>query len=1082
MRLHQIEIKNMTSLKGHHIIDFDQLLAQDDLFAVTGATGSGKSTILACIAMALFGKHYKSNLNSSDFVSHGSFEGSVTLYFSVHNHRYMAYWSCQVLKKNGEILKVPKILRYLEKDGEIVEDRIEDILSLDFEQFNKVVILNQGEFAQFLTSSFTARKEILEKLAGPKNLAFITKSLRKKLANVEQENKVIESNIDVFEEINSRSTKELQIELKEFLVIRDKAFQQNHLWKEFNNRTTEYFKIIDQNSTLTNRLNTYQEKLGSHTKVFNITKKELNKKNIDFETFQKEKREQSALLNLSIKSYRLLFENTRKCTEINGYIKEVQENIKLKESSIEELQKEKIVITEKIETINLSLDGVPKTEIEELKVLNHQQNTLEIQILDSDKNITHMKSELREIEKNAEVIKLSEAKGQKELKLIKKEEESFISTNQLNTLRDSLGEIKQSIQKNKIEANLLNKELLLFQEKLDNLSNIFNNSKIEFQNKELKYLLEKEKFQNQKLSQAIRLIQEKNETESNCLVCHAELFEPKESLGKNLENIIEQESIDILYQQLNLEREKQAKVSLEMTNLNEKVFEKKKSIENLSNYIEENQTFEVLGVDYPLDKAIDLIQELRKKRDYFEIQKSKLSTLHEENEKLIIRMRQEFSQKNTIINQANENKTKLSSQLEIRQKKQYQMAPQFKELSFEKKQKQLEQWSVWVKEYTFLEQEKKRFSDIIEEAKNQSSLHKKTLLQRTHEFELIKKKKLLIKSEIRENNYPENAEELLKDIDLKETLIADQLNNIREKAKEEEVLLNTKHTQVDGLKDQLKDLDNLYIFNLAKLSKIIETIEVENVFSKDYIVVIDKIKQSLNDSENKNLELLASLKDKFHFFSVQIEENYQQKQGKYIEMQTLYKESQEREKKKKEILKKKKEIQGRLKRYQSLYQLIGKDQFRDYVLNLIEDHLLWLANQELESLADGRYRLINEKAGKKNEYFVLDRWSGDSLRKVSTLSGGETFLIGLGLALGLAEMSRGQAEIDCFFVDEGFGTLDSESIEEVLSCLMSLRSRGKQIGIISHVKALTDQIPVNLHIKKGQTGQGQVYQDQGLYH
>ena len=92
------------------------------------------------------------------------------------------------------------------------------------------------------------------------------------------------------------------------------------------------------------------------------------------------------------------------------------------------------------------------------------------------------------------------------------------------------------------------------------------------------------------------------------------------------------------------------------------------------------------------------------------------------------------------------------------------------------------------------------------------------------------------------------------------------------------------------------------------------------------------------------------------------------------------------------------------------------------------------------------------------------------MRKVSTLSGGETFLVSLAMALALAELTRGQTQLDSFFIDEGFGSLDQDTIEEVYELLLQLQNSGKQIGIISHVKDLTDRIPVNINLEKKHDG------------
>jgi exonuclease SbcC len=103
---------------------------------------------------------------------------------------------------------------------------------------------------------------------------------------------------------------------------------------------------------------------------------------------------------------------------------------------------------------------------------------------------------------------------------------------------------------------------------------------------------------------------------------------------------------------------------------------------------------------------------------------------------------------------------------------------------------------------------------------------------------------------------------------------------------------------------------------------------------------------------------------------------------------------------------------------------------------------------------------------------VSDAWTGHD-RDTSTLSGGETFLASLALALGLAEVvtaSAGGAPLDALFVDEGFGSLDEEILDEVLDVLDGLREGGRLVGIVSHVPHLRDRIPSRLRVTKATSG------------
>lgn len=98
---------------------------------------------------------------------------------------------------------------------------------------------------------------------------------------------------------------------------------------------------------------------------------------------------------------------------------------------------------------------------------------------------------------------------------------------------------------------------------------------------------------------------------------------------------------------------------------------------------------------------------------------------------------------------------------------------------------------------------------------------------------------------------------------------------------------------------------------------------------------------------------------------------------------------------------------------------------------------------------------------------VIDTWQADVARDTRTLSGGESFLVSLALALALSDLVSHKTRIDSLFLDEGFGTLDPDTLEIALDALDSLQSGGKTIGIISHVEAVKDRIPVQIRVRKG---------------
>lgn len=154
-----------------------------------------------------------------------------------------------------------------------------------------------------------------------------------------------------------------------------------------------------------------------------------------------------------------------------------------------------------------------------------------------------------------------------------------------------------------------------------------------------------------------------------------------------------------------------------------------------------------------------------------------------------------------------------------------------------------------------------------------------------------------------------------------------------------------------------------------------------------------------------------------------------------------------------------------------LDSLIGSakgDKYRKFAQGLTLDNLIHLANRQLARL-HGRYVLQRQQGGEL-ELDIVDTWQGDTRRDTRTLSGGESFLVSLALALALSDLVSHKTSIDSLFLDEGFGTLDPETLDVALDALDSLHASGKMIGVISHVEGLKERIPVQIRVHKGSGG------------
>jgi exonuclease SbcC len=156
-----------------------------------------------------------------------------------------------------------------------------------------------------------------------------------------------------------------------------------------------------------------------------------------------------------------------------------------------------------------------------------------------------------------------------------------------------------------------------------------------------------------------------------------------------------------------------------------------------------------------------------------------------------------------------------------------------------------------------------------------------------------------------------------------------------------------------------------------------------------------------------------------------------------------------------------------LRIFEKLNKKIGSKDgkaFKKIAINYLIDSLLFLANEILDELSDGRYLLEKSEKVGDLELFVVDRFYANSKREVATLSGGEKFLVSLALSFGLSNMVKNSIKIENMFLDEGFGSLDERSLNKALD--MILRVGGdKKIGIISHIEKLKEEIESKIIVK-----------------
>ena len=334
----------------------------------------------------------------------------------------------------------------------------------------------------------------------------------------------------------------------------------------------------------------------------------------------------------------------------------------------------------------------------------------------------------------------------------------------------------------------------------------------------------------------------------------------------------------------------------------------------------------------------------------------------------------------------------------------------------------------------------------VQKEYRQLSLEIETIQQ---DYEKVKNKYLEIKTKISSlNQQIIQEQEIYDELDNKYHTALDAFIN------EEEFLnLKTQINQISILEKKYQD----YIISLKSLNE--QIISLENEVKDSTYVDLSSLSETIKEVNQQLREKNDDLE------KLKIDYSLKEKMIKDIQ----------------KINQQLKKDEDTYQRYLDLYNLAsGKNNARvsieRYVLATYFENMLIYANVIMKQLSQGRYQLLRkDDAGKGRsqqglELDVFDQESGN-IRSIKTLSGGESFKAALSLALGLSRMVQdyaGGIELNTLFIDEGFGSLDSQSLDQAMNCLMELHHENKLIGIISHVSDLKDRIERQLVVERKQ--------------
>jgi len=1081
MKLRHLKIENIASLRGKHFIEFDKL-NEINLFAITGATGSGKSTILTAISLALYGKSHKKSLTAVDLITTGQAQGSVELSFSFKGSEYKACWRCKARKSNGEFLKTPGILRNFYINDQPTHMLPEDVLNLNFDQFSKTVILNQGEFSRFLLSNFNERKDILESLTSWDSLSHIYPNVKNSIKTVSNSiaaDKLILENISIASNDEIEAIKNILPQQEEYIARANFLHETSGLISTNSSSTLELFK---KHNSFNGKQELQIQSIQQEQKVYNNSLQILSNAEEKFQKSQNTYNREMPLLNEGISLIQKIKQSNIKYCEI-------KKNSKNESDSLMEFQHQIAETHKKIEKLNKEMDETASHEIQLAWNIIHENELAQhfkiIKELFSNTKVSDLS--LNNIKNLITSLKVKAQSLQNDIKEIDTANDLDLPKT-LSEL-DLLKRKKHQFDHDLADLNAAYKNhTALCQQSNGNISRIESLKSNERDKKSERSILER-KVHLDELERSISICKQIAVESGDCPVCQNNFLG---SDSENNQSIFEIEVINKSRLQLeNLQKEitsYETMISESKDQLSE--IEKKRMLES-----KKIKLFESI---YQINaKTVDNVPQLG---SHLAAQLERSITYKEDN---LTKMRQLIEKKNhsqmiqaETFSEIEKNNSILDGFFNERKILDKTINEKIKTVQSELKIK-IDKTDEFI---SYFENLQETGHGIVRIKNNLAECH--TLLDSLKSYIKSSLDKIAVHSEmmvIEEElisclNLKLNKLKIDRNPDSKKLELQEILNkgrSIKDQAQRDlhskELLLNQSKQILKNIKDNISSITGTIQGDFNKLC------ELKKSVTHEAIILSPLNKSQIDHSEQLNffitklielnfetsMEIIDGLfleLEKLDGGICEMKKESQIINESFIHNKFLIKTHRENRKKQEKIHKNIKSHEINLKRWKNLLLILGKnrDEFRNFALSLIEEKLTEQANVELENLCEGRYRIKTIPSTHGNDYYICDKYMGNELRKVSTLSGGEIFLISLAMALSLAELTRGKTEIDSFFIDEGFGTLDDDAIEEVIETLLSLRNRGKQIGLISHIQKLTNRVPVNIHLQKGHLGESHI--------
>lgn len=1151
----KLKIRGLNSFIEEQTIDFEKLTDRG-FFGIFGPTGSGKSTVLDGITLALYGEVAR---KSSNYINTNCDSASVSFEFQISgaiNKRYSVEREFKSDKKTGNPRSGKcKVIDISSEDTVVLADGANEvkavcreIIGLNLDDFTRTVVLPQGKFSEFLKLEGKERRVMLERLF---NLSQYGDNLDRKLAreiNKEKtENSVLIGQLKGYEDISEEREKAKEEEVKE----------SNNILKE----ATKEFKNLEKEYLESKEVWNLQSELNEHKK----SKEILKEKESEIEENKKKVKlgEAAARVLPHVTSYENTENEILKSKDEENKLKETLEEIEIEKTNIEKVwivdrdrkHKELPSLIVKEENIKNALEEqkvvtVIEGEIKELKIqiIKIKDETYEKEENLKTINVENVKvaSKVKECEEKIETLKIDNDFKEK----MQQGDRLFEKYNELSKIikdnKNKKDKLESELLKYKtIEKELtkqLNEKLGVYKENNEVLKNLINNvpgNQDDLTKLQNELFASKENWANFN-----RYNKEKEEAVKSITLYKNELKDyvgkrnDLEDVVKNIKtNLKELEVENLAYKlreelikgevcpvcgseehhiekikHVDLKDSKEIEKNLEDKEKEFKIIESKIISLNTNISLLEERAKQcegeiiALGEEFKKNSVMELEEKvtlLDKALKNYNIQKEKLeeiiSKIKDEGSKLReeekgIKANVESIEKQLVdvkedINKNSKNLEEVT--LEFNNLKNETKVDDFKKKynQIVKIEKEREQLLSKVKTYRdkldILNNKAKELEKNINEGKENLTKIKTSINEKEKNKE---EKTLLIIKKVGE---VENLDNLLMEI---QKSIYEIENNFKtsEKNKEEiDIKFQSHNEMLIKVVSKLSDLNLRRNTDKEKLEFTLKEEGFESIDSvKDNIVnkdIINDLKEKIdkfNNDLSKTIGAIESVVKKINNRYIEeeawvkLQENKLQKEEELVELNKRninvkeeLKSLKEKLSELKELLKKRDKLAHKLGVLEDLQKLFKGKKFVEFVATTRLKYVSIEASKILSEITNGNYGLEADENGK---FIIRDYKNGGVARDASTLSGGETFLASLALALALSSQIqlKGTAQLELFFLDEGFGTLDDNLLEVVMSSLEKIHNDKLKVGIISHVESIKNRVPVKLILTPAESGRG----------